>query len=790
MKTGNEKMKVRILALAVQSALFAMFAFPLTTYAEDAANDEAAALKRPTNTVELGVTGVFDSSSKFGEYNGLKKSDPYGIGNFDIRGGNAYDGGDGTYRWGVKGVDLGTSSRTLGATVGNQGLWNLSVGYDELRHNNISDYKTPQQGSMGGNNFTFPANFGTINAAAAPSANSLNAIQLGAFHNGNVHTDRKNGSFSADYTFNPQFSFQFDFNHLEQSGAKLLGTGSLGGVNNPAGGTWRAEGNNIIMNPTNYTTDTVNLALNWIGNKGHLTLGYYGSFFQDGYDSVSSQNVFRNAAGFACNSPGPCSYQTTVMSTAPDNSLHQINLSGGYAFSSATKLVAGFSYGYNTQNNSYLSGLSEIASAAPRSSLNGEVITTHADLKLTHQATKDLGLSVGFKFNERDNRSPSNLYQFWAINSIIASATNKIDAAANAPYSNRKIQVEVAGDYRISKGQNVRLAYEHEDIFRWCNNYEVIGSNCLVNPSNIEDKLGVTYRLKAREDVNFTAGYTFAKRNAGFDGNAITPLAGLEVPTGGHDVNAQNYPGYIAYPYARRDQHLVKAGVNWQVTEKLDLGLNGRLTDDTYSATLGVQDGRTSSINLDASYAYTENGSISAYFSWQNSERNLKAGAAGIVPATANTATSYAALIAPTNIWTNQLEDDSNAIGINARQSGLLGGKLELIGDLSYSLDNSKYSTQAPYTSGATLCSLSTQLTCGSTPDIHSELISLRLSGNYQLNKHGKVVLGYLFQHLNSNDYYYNGLQYGYTPNRVMPTFEKSPNYSVNVVNLSYIHSF
>lgn len=790
MKTNKELLAVSTLTLAVQGALLAMFAMPPLAFAAD---DEVTALTQPTNSIEVGVGNVSQKSAKFGEYNGLNDSGTNGIVNFDIRGGNAHDGSNGATRWQIKGTDLGTTSRSLDGSVSNQGQWNLNIGHDELRHNITDTYRTPQQGSMGGNSFTVPANFGTVRGDITPLAQPQPKYQnqLDAFHTEEVGTTRKNTSFGTGYTFNRQLGLQFDYNHLDQSGAKLIGTGALGGMLIPGStGTWRAEGNNIVMNPTNYQTDTFNLALNWVGDKGHLTGGYYASIFKDGYDRLSFDNVITNNATGACASGGACVYQRTVMSTAPDNSLHQLNLSGGYAFSPATKLAGGLSYGRNTQNNSYLSGQPEIVSAL-RPSLDGLVVTTHADLKLTNQTTKELMLSAGFKYNERDNRSPSNIYQFYAINSGSTASTNKIDAAANAPYSNRRTQLELAADYRLAKGQNVRLAYEHEDIKRWCNNYGITASNCLVNPSNNEDKLSVGYRLKARGNVSFNAGYSYANRKADFDGSAVTPLGGLDVPTGGMDVNAQNYPGYIAYPYAARQQQLLKAGVNWQANEKLDFGLSGRYVDDKYDAVLGVQDGSTAGINLDATYSYTENSSVSAYVSRQNSDRSLRAGAASI-PATGtgaalNTATSYAALVASTNIWTNQLKGDSNAIGISTRHRGLMGGKLEIIGDLSYSLDNSRYSTQVPYLA---TCGAANTLTCGDTPDIKSELFTLKLTGNYQVNKRAKVAVGYIYQKLNSSDYYYNGLQNGYTPNRLLPTNEQAPNYSVNVVTVSYLYNF
>jgi MtrB/PioB family decaheme-associated outer membrane protein len=653
MKNPSEKMAVSVLSLAVQGALIAMFAMPA-----HAADEETVFVNRPANVIEFGVNSVSADSAKFGEYSGLDTKNWGAVAGFDIRGGAAYEGNDSVSRWQVKGVDLGTTSRSLESTVSNQGQWSIGLGYDELRHNISDTFQTPQQGTMGGNAFTMPANFGAISGAGAATGvaytRSMTAAQLATFHTEKVGTTRKNSTFSAGLAFNEQLGLQFEFNRLDQSGAKLMAVGTSGGVRlngtaatkNSASSTkaanvefinvWRAEAVNVVMNPTNYKTDTFNLSLNWAGEKGYLTGGYYGSIFTDGFSSLTSENALTNlTTGPAlCVTSGTCGFQSTMMSTAPNNSLHQLNLNGGYAFTSSTKLTSSLSYGRNTQNSSFISGQPEIVSS-PLTSLNGLVVTTHADLKLTNKTTKDLTLSAGIKYNVRDNRTSSNLYQYYAINSVETAAANsttanKVDAAANAPYSTKRTQIELAADYRLAKSQNLRVALERDSITRSCNSY-AMSANCLVNPGNTENKFDLSYRLKALDAVSFNAGYTYADRTAEFDGNAITPLAGLDVPTGGLDVNGQNFPGYIAYPYAARKQNLVKMGVTWQATEKLDFGLNGRYASDKYDAALGVQDGTSKGINLDATYTYAEQSSVSAYYSQQNNDRNLKAGAAQVV---------------------------------------------------------------------------------------------------------------------------------------------------------------
>jgi MtrB/PioB family decaheme-associated outer membrane protein len=777
MRDRNETMNVSVLSLAVQGALAAMCAMPMTGFAADPSEAEIAAIRRPTNFIEAGIETVSQKSAKFGEYNGLNKSGTEFIGNFSLRGGDAYEGGNGTLRWGITGTDIGTTSREFGATVGNQGSWNLNFAHDELRHNITDTYQTPQQGSMGGNNFTLPANFGAFIADVAPGVRTLNATQLGAFHTEEVGTTRKNTSFGAAFNFSPQLSLKFDYNHLAQSGAKLMASSS--DRSNATTGSWRAEAVSILMNPTNYKTHTLNLALNWVGDQGHLTGAYSASIFKDGYDRLSWQNPMLTSASTAAAGL----YQTVTMSTAPSNQLHQLNLSGGYAFSPATKLTGGLSYGRNTQNDAFLSGLREIV-LAPQGSLNGLVINKHADLKLTNQTTKDLKLTASFKYNERDNRTPSNTYQYFAINDSRGPAGQ--DTARNTPYSNRKTELGLSGEYRIDKSQSISMAYDMEKVSRWCNNYAIAGS-CIVATANSEDKLGLKYKLKAGDDVKLNAGYSYARRKVTEDHNAVTALSGLDgvAGVGPLDVNGQNYPGYSPMVFAGRKQDMLKAGVNWQASEKLELALEGRFAKDKYDPVLGVQYSKNSGINLDATYAYSEDATVSAYASWRNSKKDMRIGGTGA--GADNTATTYAGLVAPTNIWMNQLTEDGNDIGLTTKHR-LMGGKLELTGDLSYSFDKSRYSTQIPYQ--AATCGAATTLTCGDLPDIKARLLSLKLTGIYSLDKSSKIAVAYHYQQLKSEDYSYNAFQYGFSSLRLMPTNQVAPNYSENVVAVSYIYNF
>jgi len=817
MKIRNNEMKVSIMALAIRCALLATTTLPFGAYA--LADEDTDALTKPTNTVNFGALYADQSSARFGQYNGLNNQGAYGLGGLDIRGGNGYDQNSGSgLRWKLGGSNLGTTSRELDGSVSDQGKWKVNLGYDELQHNITNSYQTPLQGNPGDNNFTLPPNFGQIDANANTGNTSgtrgigvtpSGIIQKNDFQGVNESVNRKTGSFSTTYTFGPQLNAQIDYKHLDQSGAKLIGTGSQGGINvgtglGNSGLQGKAEANNIILNPTSYQTDNINAALNWRGDKGHLTGGYYGSIFHDDYNSLNWQNPITSGTTGKCS--GANCYVNNTMSTAPSNSLHQANLTGGYNFGFDTKIAGGFSYGYNQQNSSYAPTLIPQASGTlynmmqanglPTSSLNGVVETKHGDIKLTNQSIKDLTLTAGYKINERDNNTDSNTYNYINIGSKV-TGTDSYYTGVNTPYSNRKMQYEATAAYRLTKAQNINFGYEHESIKRWCNGV-VGGAQCVSSPASNEDKMNLAYRLKALDNVNFNAGYTYANRRADNDPSFLANAGNYASTTAvsSSALNAGNYLGYIAYPYANRNQNIGKAGVNWQVTQKLDVGVNGRYTYDNYDVSLGVQNGKSTGVNVDTTYNFTEKSNVSAYWNWQNGQRNLRSGINQTSSATYNPLLGNQTNF-PRDIWTNQLDDNSQTVGIMGRHGGLFNNKLEFIGDLSYTIDTTSYSTQVPYTltnsagipSGAT-CGATNTLSCGALSPIKNEMWSLKLTSNYQLYKNGKLSLTYMYQKLNSNDYYYNGQQVGYTPNSLMPTNLQMQNYAINVIGLTYNHSF
>ena len=813
MNNRNQRVKLSVLTLAIQGALGVMFAMPMVGFAAE--DDSVAALTNPTNTLEVGLESTGTASAKFGEYNGLNKSSTTLIGNVNMRGGDAYGQGSGLSRWEVIGNDLGNTSAGVRANVSSQGEWSLGVGYEQLQHNTADTYQMPFSGSAGDNTFRLNPSFGVINATAVTNSNSqlvgtrnMTVGQQAAFHQVDVNNTRGNTSFNGTYALNAHWNVQFDYNHLQQSGAKLIGAAS-GNLSTAAGApnynaaaalatSWTKEATVTLLNPTNFRTDTFSLSTNWKADDAYLMASYAASYFRNADSSLSWDNpVGLGKNGVAPNTPAGGlyttlvnGYQNNMLSVAPDNDFYQLNLSGGNALSATTKIVGGFSMGRNTQNANYLNDLMQVG-GLPVTSLNGLVLNNSLNVKVTNQTASDLVLSAGYKYNERVNKTASNVYNFVDLGGVNRTAIS-------TPYSNSKSVLEVAADYRMDKRQNLNVSLASEDVKRWCEGVagsgaSTAGANCVAVPRSTENKLGLNYRLKMTDDLNYNLGYSVSQRQSNVDHNYISPL-GTSTALG--TVNSNDLQGFVAFFDATREQSALKAGANWQVNDKLDVSMSGRVTLDKYvDSALGVQDGRSLSLNFDSAYAYSDTGTFTAYFSTQDRSRTLMDGANGTSGKTSATG-GYAAFTTPTQVWKDVLTDGERTLGFNVQEKGFMGGKLDLAGDLSLTVGQSQYHTEVPYyvapalPNVAATCDNSASLTCGDSPAIQNSILTLKLTGKYQLDKKSTVLVAYQFQQMISTDPYFNGYQLGYTPSSTLPTMQVSPNYAVNAVAVSYIYKF
>ncbi|HIJ62513.1 MAG TPA: MtrB/PioB family outer membrane beta-barrel protein [Rhodospirillaceae bacterium] len=93
------------------------------------------------NSVEAGSLYTSKRSFKFGQYSGDTKNGGTGIGDFLVRGRDAWDSGTTTY-WELTGDNLGLNSRSASFKYGEQGKWSAKIWYDGVPYWQSNSFHT------------------------------------------------------------------------------------------------------------------------------------------------------------------------------------------------------------------------------------------------------------------------------------------------------------------------------------------------------------------------------------------------------------------------------------------------------------------------------------------------------------------------------------------------------------------------------------------------------------------------------------------------------------------------
>jgi MtrB/PioB family decaheme-associated outer membrane protein len=887
MKTKQDCFAVRASVTAVQAALVAVAAVAAAQAAES--DDAVRQLTQPTNKVEAGVGYVSQDSFKFGEYNGLFNKGFYGILNLDVRGGGTYDSNDPT-RWRITGNNLGLDTRDASVEYGQQGRFRINFGYDELRRNRSDTFQTPYLGA-GSDMLTLPSNWlkpivpqvsGTaINfrslspttglapanvggvvtppaAAQQATVNNIIANDVPDFHNLDLDTKRTTYKGGFSYNIDPHWEFKVSAQHEKKDGLKPMGAVT----------SQVSEYSTIFPDPIDQTTDQYNVSLTYTAANAFMQIAYYGSIFRNDISSITWQDA---------NDPT----KAATISSAPSNDFHQFILTGGYNFSPTTKLVLNGSYARNTQNDAFVTNgqNNQFPLGLPASSLNGLVVSTAFNAKLTAKPVKNLNVVAGYKYDERDNRTSVNTYFFQDANEARAVAASAFNAAlglapntlgsniniyANRPYSKKVNQFDVDANYAVAKGQVIQAGYDYQQIDRKCDGSWI---NCADAPRTRENTLKAEWRANAVENVSSRLAYAYSERRVNYDENAflaLVPMANV-VPSGGATISAYQYlvqtgltgfgpvAGFPAVPLtgnaaifspnnnilpqalygsrnnineevgmrrlnmADRNRHKLRSSINWDATDRVSLQGSFDYNKDEYNDSVyGLKDAESWALNLEGGFAVSEDFGAHAFYTHED----IKSQSAGISYGS-NTNTAFVgqagntivsggcfstvlaknlnAKIDPCLNWSTDMRDKVDTIGVGLKYKNLMGGRLELTGDLVYteartdigvaggSYVNNPFALAAPAAALAPGVPAVFFIPAANTPTATNKLIELRLGGQYTIDKASAVRVLYWYQHLKSNDYVYDGMQFG-TLTNVIPTNEQPFNYNVHVVGVSYIY--
>ena len=655
------------------------------------------------NDIELGLGYVSDDAYRFGRYNGMQTQGAFIIGDIKIR---EFDE-DGRF-WSVRGTNLGLESRYLRLEGGVQGSHKFFLEYDELPNYKNNTVLTPFTG-IGSNILTLPSGF-DINTNLDANLNSFE-----------LETRRRRAKVGAMFVPKEHWQFDIDFSHENKQGVDATGAAIHTNTDSSKGNIGNTT-TSLLPEPIDQDTDIVNATLRYAGDDGQVDLKYQMSLFDNNNDSLTWQDPFNPVAAGS-------------MSLAPDNEFHQLSLTGAYTLPYKSHLTGLISMGRMTQNQDFQPYT--VGGTPPAtSSLNGEVWLTNAQLKLTSRPVSRLRLNAELRYNERDNQTPVNTYDY-----VVLDSDSFTGSATNRPYSYKNNRVKLDANYRFNAITSLRGGYKYNEMKRSYTNAE--------REDTQENTLFAKWKIKAHSTVDL-ALYGEASSRDGSEYNT-PPNENLAMRK---------------YNLADRDRSKVGATIDYMATDKLFLSARADYNQDDYTnSAIGLTEAIQPVYTVDFSYQARNNITTYGYYTYENIQSS-QAGA-DVSP------------LSSTVGWEADFDDTFDTAGVGVKWTDL--GKWDIGADIVYSKSSGASEMKDLVNPG----------TEDQYPDTKTELTSVKLWTSYNHSKQLSYKLGYRFEDYSEINWN-NGLQ-PYDPTaaaNILLLGNEALDYNVHVITASASYKF
>ncbi len=517
---------------------------------------------------DVGALYVSDDNVNFGDYRGLDEEGVYA----SLDGHWLYRG-DGTTGWELRLDDLGLDSRSVTLDGGQQGLYRLRLGYDQLVHYRYGDALTPF--TAGGGRLTLPTGW-----TSTGSSRTLPGLG-GALRGFVLGTERDTLDLGLQFTPRGPLRYEVGYRRQEKEGTGLRSGSSIARfVQLPA--------------PVDYVSDEIDVALTLTGGSGHASLAYYGSWFSNRNTTLTWDEPFTPLA------PGA---DRGRLALAPDNQAHTLSLSGTLRPGTRTRLSATVAAGRLRQDDAltaYTINSVLDASPLPAASLDAEVDTTRVHLRALHSPVKRLRLLVDLDIDERDNGTP---VLDWDV--VRSDLFPDGDPRNNRPYSFERRRARAEASLRLADGARLSGGYGYRRIERDLQEVD----------RTTEDSLWL--RVRAPRDLPIGAGARFHILTAERDGSDyLSP----------EEFGGGQNPLLRKYNLADRDRDMVE--FDWPLVSgaRGDLALRFSSAEDDYtSSVIGLQSSERIAVTGDAGLRLSERFYLTASHAYESYE-TLQAG--------------------------------------------------------------------------------------------------------------------------------------------------------------------
>lgn len=655
----------------------------------------------PESSVTVGaglLSGSDADRALFGQYNGLRTHGASGLLGFQF---NRRDDESGTSLR-LEGSQLLGSTRELDLRWKKPGDWRFSASYNEMLR------EEPNRASSGAD----------------------------------LRLERKKFGVALLKTLGPQLQLDVSLSSENKDGLRLFGIG----MNCPSavapgcGGTTGAQvGWAVLMlpEPVNANHSQIEARLSYAGEKFHLSAGYYGSFYQNQFGSLSPNvpSSLNNAVGTPLPlAPGLQAILNQPVALPPDNQAHQIDVSGRYSFTPTTHLNFKLARSQALQHDDFAAaGFS--GAPAGVSNLGGRVDTTLAQLGLSARPGAKLSLQAKLRYEDSDDSTPIALY----------------NVEDTATYTNRrlpstKLRGQLQANYQFSSDYRGTLAAELESIDRgvFTASSAAAGFTALRQKTD-ETSVRAELRRRMNEDFSGSIGVSRSRRDGSNwlrdnSGTGVTEVSDVSDPATGFAR------GIFMPTLADRQRDKLRLQADWQPSDELSLQLSAQHGIDRFStpSVYGVQTSGMDHVEFDASYALSERWSLTG---------NLSYGTETLRQARPDAAA---------------LAYDNTSSGFGVGVTGKASATIQVGANLSHLDDRSTYAQALDSTAdGASAALLAAT---GGLPEIVFRQTTLKLFGIYTLDKQSDLRLDVIYQRSTWSDWGwgYNGVPFAYSDGTVV----------------------
>jgi MtrB/PioB family decaheme-associated outer membrane protein len=507
---------------------------------------------------DFGMFHVSDTALKFGDFRGLEEDGGY----YDL-GGEVRFRSDSGYFMDLYGRDLGLDSRALELSGGHQGKYEFRAHYAEIPRYMGHGTQTPFSG-VGTPNLELPSYWITSFTTAGMTRleEALAATELAS--------ERKTAGAGLTLSMGSAWQYHVDFEQQTREGTRQFGSGIY------------LTSATLLPAPVDFTTDQFNMGLSYAGDRGQLRLELFGSEFDNGYNHTTWENPFAIFFGD----------EYLRAAQEPGNDAYQVNLSGAMLLAPRVRFSAKVGLGEMEQDDPFLPYSINPAFEGlplPRDSLGGKIDVTVFNLsaRLHARLGDRLNLSALFKTDERDNKTPVNLY------TPILDDVARLDPVANVPYGFERTQANLEIRYRPKTRLRLNAGVRE---YRLDRSFQEVSES---DETSFWGGLQFSPSAMASLRFKFETLDRDAVVNPDFEGfsRAVNPLL-------------------RKFNMAQRDRDRITAALDLAPSQQLGINLSYFSTEDDYhDSVIGLTSSEQTTYNIDVSYAAGDRGSIHAFVS-------------------------------------------------------------------------------------------------------------------------------------------------------------------------------